>query len=247
MNTTPITPKHLALAAVACTVFLPLAAHAQTFTDNAANPIYAKGYTGLGGDTPGFGAFKVVCAGVSAGTFVASASEAEAGNGNPGSIDTGGKAFGMYAQTPDAVTTVTRTFRVSSRASGLTSGDSFSLDFVTGYNDGANGGGSAGVALVTAAGPVGDFHYQSGNKYFFNGAAIPGQQYATGALHLVYTLTSATAYSLKVTGAVTYSGSGTYTGPITGFQVQQKNAGGKDPAYNAYFNAPALTCVPAAP
>ncbi len=247
MNTLLTATKSLALIAVACTTLLPVAAHAQTFTDTAANPIYAKGYTGLGAETPGFGTFKVVCAGVSAGTFVASASEAEAGQGNPGSIDTGGKAFGTYAQTPDAVTTITRTFRAASRPSGLTAGDSFSLDFVSGYNDGANGGGSAGVALLSAAGPVGDFHYQSGNKYFFDGKVIAGQQYVAGALHLVYTLTSATAYSLQVTGAVTYSGTGTYNGPITGFQVQQKNAGGKDPAHNAYFNTLALKCVPTAP
>lgn len=228
-------------------VFLPLAAHAQT-TDNAANPLYAKGYTGLGGDTPGFGAFQVVCAGgVSAGTFVSSASESEAGNGNPGSIDTGGKAFGTYAQSADAAVTVTRLFRVPSRPSGLTAGDRFSLDFVTGYNDGANSGGSAGVALVTAAGPVGDFHYQSGNRYFFDGKVIAGQQYTTGALHLVYTLTSASTFSLQVTGAITFSGTGTFASPITGFQVQQKNAGGKDPAHNAYFNALALKCAPAAP
>lgn len=239
--------KSLGLAAVACTVFLPLSAYAQT-TDTAANPIYAKGYTGLGGDTPGFGAFQVVTAGgASAGTFAASASEAEAGNGNPGSIDTGGKAFGMYAQAPDAACTVTRPFRTAARPSGLTVGDSFSLDFVTGYNDGANGGGSAGVALLSAAGPVGDFHYQSGNKYFFDGKVIAGRQYATGALHLVYTLTSQAAYSLQITGAITYSGTGTFAGPITGFQVQQRNAGGKDPAHNAYFNTLDLKCVPAAP
>ncbi len=244
--------KLIALAAVACTAFLPQLAQAQlaqaqTFTDNAANPVYAKGYSGQGGDTPGFGAFNAAAAGGSAGTFVASASEAEAGNGNPGSIDSGGKSFGTFAQTPDAVSTVTRAFRVPSRASGLLPGDSFALDFVTGYNDGANGGGSAGVALVTAAGPVGDFHYQSGNQYFFSGAAIPGLVYTTGALHLVYTLTSATTYSLKVTGAVAYSGTGTVTGPITGFQVQQKNAGKMDPAHNAYFNNLSLNCVPKTP
>lgn len=238
----------LTLAGAVTALLLPWQAHAQTFTDNAANPVYATGYTGLGGDTPGFGAFHVVTTGSSAGTFVASASEAEAGNGNPGSIDSGGKSFGMFAQSVDAVTTVVRPFQTKTRTSGLVSGDSFALDFVTGYNDGANGGGSAGVALMTSGGAtVGDFHYQSGNQYFFSGAVISGQSYATGALHLVYTLTSATAYSLKITGAVTFSGTGTFTGPITGFQVQQKNAGGVDPAHNAYFNSLILTCPPKTP
>jgi len=82
MNIKLIATKYLALAAVACTAFfLSHPAQAQTFTDNAANPLYAKGYSGRGGETPGFGAFQVVCTGVSAGTFVASASEAEAGSG----------------------------------------------------------------------------------------------------------------------------------------------------------------------
>ena len=231
-----------ALAAVACTACLPQLAHAQTFTDNAANPQYAKGYAGRGGDTPGFGAFRVVTAGSPAGTFVASASEAEAGRGKPGAIDSRGKAFGTYAQARAAVATVTRSFRTPGRTAGLKPGDTFSLDFVTGYNDGANGGGSVGVALLSAAGPVGDFHYQSGDHYYFAGKVIPGQHYTTGPLHLVYTLTSATVFALKITGAVKCSGTGRITRPIMGFQVQQQNAGGKDPAHNAYFNNLKLIC-----
>lgn len=238
-------------AVAAAALLLPLAGHAQTFTDNAANPAYANGYsTGSGLGTPGFSAFNVTTTGASAGTFVYTAGNSEGGNGTPApsSIDSSNVSFGMYANSgPSASTTVSRTFAAPGQASGLNvAGDMFSLDFVTGYNDGltaagAAGGGTTGVALTSGAGTVGSFLYQSNNQYFFNGVLIPGQQYTTGALHLVYNLTSATTYSFQATGAFSFTGAGTLTSPITGFQVQQVNSGGGDGAHDAFFNNLSLT------
>ena len=246
-----------AAAVAAAAMLLPLAGHAQTFTDNAANPAYASGYsTGSGLGTPGFSAFTVATTGTSAGTFVYTAGNSEGGNGTPApsSIDSSNVSFGMYANSgPTASTTVSRTFAAPGQASGLNvAGDMFSLDFVTGYNDGVtaaggSGGGTAGVALLSGAGTVGSFLYQSNNQYFFNGVLIPGQQYTTGALHLVYDLTSATTYSFQATGAFSFTGTGTLTSPVTGFQVQQVNSGGGDGAHDAFFNNLSLTAPAAVP
>ena len=234
--------KLFSAAAVAATlVLLPLQGRAQTtFTDNANNPAYANGYiTGSGANTPGFTPFTVVANG-SAGTFVFTAGESEGNNGTPkpSSIDTNGKSFGLYAQNAGASTTITRGFNAPPEASGLaTAGDMFSLDFVKGYND----AGTSGVALTDAGGTVGSFVFQSGGTgILFNGAPT-GIGFNAGADHLVYTLTSPTAYSLMVTGADTFTGAGTFTSPINGFQVQQTDSGATTPDHNAYFNNLSVT------
>ncbi len=261
--------KLFSAAIAAATTLLPLAAQAQitpasnTFTDNAANSAYASGYNaGQGGSTPGFGAFNVATTGPSAGTFVFSAVDSEGGKGTPApsSIDSSSKSFGIFANSdPTSSTTVTRTFAAPTQASGLNvAGDTFSLDFVTGYNDGnatvgtatptnpGDGSGHAGVALTTAAGTVGSFLYQSNNQYLFNGSVVQGQNFTTGALHLLYTLNSPTMYSLQVSGPFQFNGTGTFSTPITGFQVQQANSGGGDGTHNAFFNNLAFTAAPAA-
>ena len=112
---------------------------------------------------------------------------------------------------------------------------------MTGYNDGKNsdgtaGGGTSGVSLTDAAGTFGTFSYQSNDQYLFNGTTITGQGYNSGALHLVYDITSATTYSLNVTGPFSFSGTGTFAGPVTGFEVAQTNSGVADPNHNVYFN-----------
>ena len=140
--------------------------------------------------------------------------------------------------------TVTRPFNAPDQSSGLAvAGDVFSVDFVTGYND----AGTSGVSLLTTSGGnVGNFIYHAGYGFSFNNVAT-GKLYASGVIHLKYTLTSSTAYSFQATGAVTFSGTGTYRSPITGFQFQQTNSAGGDPSHNAYFNNLSLTCVPKTP
>jgi len=201
---------------------------ASTPGDNAGNAAYANGYKAGENGGVGFTPFTLKTAGT-AGTFVFTATEAEGNKGTPApsTIDTGGKSFGLFAQTPDASITITRGFTIPLTQAGQT----FSLDFVTGLND----AGTAGVALTTAAGPVGSFMLHGGTGVQFNNAKT-SLAFVPGASHLVYTLTSPTAYTLKVTGAYTFSGAGTLTGPVTGFQVQQTNSGSIKPDHNAYFN-----------
>ncbi len=241
-----------AAVVAAALVFLPLQGRAQTtYTDNANNPAYANGYNmGQGANTPGFGAFNVASTS-NAGTFVASASESEGNSGNPtpGSIDTGGKSFGLYAQgggkdgsgniiPRNTNVTIQRAFNAPPEAAGLaTAGDMFSVDFVKGYND----GGTAGVSLLSAGGSTGALFYNGSNGVLsFNGTDT-GNGFKPGADHLVYTLTSPTAYTFMLTGADTYTGTGTFTTAITGFQVQQADSGSTAPDHNAYFNNLSVT------
>ena len=259
-------------SAAALLAFLPLTAHAQTTLarttlaqDNASSAAYVtsgggSSYAGQNGGT-GFGAFNVMSTGA-AGTFEYTASESEGGNGTPapGSIDspttaTSGSplSFGVYAQTLGSSATITRSFT----APAVLPGETFALDFVTGYNDGVDaggnaGGGTSGVSLLTAAGTVGTFDYQSNDQYLFNGTQVTKadgtkQDYETGAFHLLYTLTSATTYSLQVSGPFQFTGTGTLAGPVTGFEVAQTNSGVADSAHNAYFNNLSLTAPAAVP
>jgi len=219
-----------AAAVAAALALLPLQGRAQapvTYTDNAVN--YADGYAGKGGSVPGFTAFTVATTSPSSGTFVFTAKESEGNTGAPApvTVDTGGKSFGLYAQNKGDSTTITRGFAAPLAAAGV-----FSLDFVTGYND----AGTSGVALTNAGGTVGSFVFHSGGVgVLFNGTPT-GIGYNRGALHVVYTLTSPTTYSVTVTGADTFTGKGTFTTPITGFQVQQMDSGAITPDHNAYFN-----------
>ena len=232
------------LLSAAALALLPLAAHAQVTIaqDNAGNAAYSGGgsYDTLNGGT-GFGAFKVVTSVGSstnayAGSFVGTAVGSEGGNGNPASIDSSGKSFGTYANgtsngAGDPSVTASRTFNV-----GPTTGGSFSLDFVTGYNDGASGGGSASVALTNTLGAFGTFAYVSNNSYTFNGATIMNQGYTSGPFHLTYNITSPTTYSLVETGPFSFTGAGTFAGPILGFQVQQANSAGGGGDHDGFFN-----------
>ncbi len=240
-----------AAAVAAMLVLLPLQGRAQTtYTDNANNPDYANGYNkGQGANTPGFGAFNVTSTN-NAGTFVFTAgqSEGDTGTPKPSSIDTNGKSFGLFAQgggtnggnviPRNTNVTIQRAFNAPPEAAGLaTSGDMFSVDFVKGYND----GGTASVSLLSGGGSTGALFYNGSNGVLsFNGTDT-GNGFKPGADHLVYTLTSPTAYTFTLSGADSYTGTGTFTSPITGFQVQQADSGSTAPDHNAYFNNLSVT------
>lgn len=202
--------------------------------DDAGRMAYSNGYSSGQNGGSGFGPFAVKTAGT-AGTFVFGATEAEGNQGTPApsTIDTAGKSFGLFAQSKDAAITITRGFTVPLAQKG----DSFALDFVSGFNE----AGLVGIALTTASGPTGSFVFHSqGVGVLFNDQPTK-IGFVPGASHLVYTLTSPTTYSLTVTGADAFTGTGTISGPVTGFQVQQTNSGSTKPDHNAYFNNLALT------
>jgi len=201
--------------------------------DDAGRAAYANGYANGRNGGAGFTPFVVKTAGT-AGTFVYSAAEAEGDKGTPApeTIDTNGKSFGLYAQSKDGAVTITRGFRKPLTQKG----DTFTLDFVSGFNE----AGTVGVALSTASGPAGSFVFHSAGGVLFNDKPT-GLGFAPGASHLIYTLTSPTTYSLTVTGADKFTGSGTLSGPVTGFEIRQTSSGATKPDHNAYFNHLLLT------
>jgi hypothetical protein len=223
----PFSGGPAALAAMSASAG-PSRTQAVAAQDDASDPVYAQGYHAGDNGGSGFTPFQIVSTGT-AGTFVFTATEAEGNQGTPppSSIDTVGRSFGLFAQSPDASITITRGFAVPLSTPGST----FSMDFVTGLND----AGTSGVALTTSGGTAGSFVLHGGTGVFFNGAPA-GIGFVPGASHLVYTLTSPTTYALKVTGAEAFSGTGRFQGRITGFQVQQTNSGSTKPDHNAYFN-----------
>jgi hypothetical protein len=239
-------------AVIAALFLLPLAGQAAptTYTDNAGNYSTTTGYAGQGGGTPGFGAFHVT-ANTGAGTFLFTATEGEGDNGTPkpDTIDTQGRSFGFYSDgNAAAAVTISRAFHTTEPGAGIGAvGDSFALDFVTGYNDGGDTG-LSGVSLLAGDTPVGAFQYHGDDYYTFNGTKVdPG--YTNGALHLLYTITSPTTYAFACTGAITCHGTGTFAAPLTGFQVQQVNSANAVPAkmhpdHNGYFNNLRLTAAP---
>ena len=201
--------------------------------DDASRAAYSNGYSAGQNGGAGFLPFVVKTAGTS-GTFVYSAAEAEGNKGTPApeTIDTGGKSFGLFAQSKNGAITITRGF-----VKPLTQkGDTFTLDFVSGFNE----AGTVGVALSNANSSAGSFVFHGGAGVLFNDKPT-GIGFVPGASHLVYTLQSPTTYTLTVTGADKFTGTGTVSGPVTGFQIQQTNSGGAKPDHNAYFNHLLLT------
>ncbi len=238
--------KLFSAAPVAAAFFLlPLPGQAGIVIahDKADDPAYAAGYNGQNGGT-GFGAFNAVGTG-SAGTFIYTAANSEGGI-NPAAIDSNGVSFGVYANNNNgnafSSETITRAFNTPLEGTlpGLqTAGDSFSLDFV----GGDSAGGNVNVSLLSGTTRVGIFNYNGSNGNFeFNGAAT-GATFAPGPLHLVYTLNSPTTYSFTSTGAATVNETGTFSSPITGFELQQENAGIDNGTGNrdAYFNNLSVT------
>jgi len=242
------------LFAAAALSLVPVAGQANTvivYTDNASN--YSGDYNSQGGSTPGFGAFVVKTSTIPnsnyAGTFIGTAAKSE--DGSAAGMDSGGNSFGFYANGSSGAgspsVTITRSFNIPTQPTGLVNtGDIFSLDFATGYND----GGTSGVALTNSSGNVGSFFYNhnelatggSQGAFDFNGANT-GIGYNSGILHLTYKLTAPTTYSFTSTGAVTYAGTFIAATPVTGFLVQQTNSAGGD-NHNGYFNNLSLTAAP---
>ncbi|MDM8530892.1 Calx-beta domain-containing protein [Anaerolineales bacterium HSG25] len=112
-----------------------------------------------------------------------------------GDINTGGGAWGMYANSGDTATAV-RTF-----ANTLDVGASFSIDMDNGYVD---GGGTVGFGLQNSSGEnLTEFYFVGeGTNYTLNdnaGATDTGIGFTDEGLSLVFTLTSASTYDVQIT------------------------------------------------
>jgi hypothetical protein len=159
----------------------------------------------------------------------AAGTERNSGNPNPESIDTGGHAFGFYANGgPTASVSIQRSF-----LNGMqTTGDSFSINFVTGFN----AAGEVGITLYTTDANVGNFAFVAGSGYSFDGKLVV-TAYQPGALHLLWRISSPGRLEFSCEGGQNCHGSCTFHGSIIGFKVYAVNSGpgGKD--YDGYFNS----------
>jgi len=209
-----------------------VAAHASVaYTDDAAK--YTDSYAGktIG---LGFGPFIVTAENDKppfAGTFLgdASGTEKNSGSPNPGSINTNGHSFGFYANGgPAASVMISRAFKFDMHSPG----DSFSINFVTGFNE----TGTAGITLYTNNGSVGNFVFVAGQGFKFDGKPT-GIAFRPGALHLLWTITATGKLKFTCDGAVSYTGVGAMDGPIIGFKVYATNSGPGGSDHDGYFNS----------
>jgi len=211
---------------------------ASTYSDDASN--YTNSYAGKNAGS-GFGPFIVVAENGKppySGTFIASAggTEKNQGNPSPASINTNGHSFGFYANGgPTASVMVQRVFKSKMQATG----DSFSINFVTGLND----SGVVGITLYTDNGNVGNFSFAAGSGYKFGGKQAAAA-FRPGALHLQWKIISPGRLAFSCSGALSYSGWGTFSGSIVGFKVYSTNSGRGGSDHDGYFNSMSETVQP---
>jgi len=211
---------------------------ASVYSDDASN--YTDSYAGKNAGM-GFGPFIVVAENGKppySGTFLASAggTEKNQGNPSPSSINTNGHAFGFYANGgATASVMVERAFKNRMQ----TTGDSFSINFVTGLND----SGVVGITLYTDNGNVGTFSFAAGSGYKFGGKQAAAV-FRPGALHLQWKIISPGHLAFTCSGALSYSGLGAFSGSIVGFKVYSTNSGQGGSDHDGYFNSMSETVQP---
>ena len=213
--------------------------------DQASEATYADGWQS--GDNGGTGMTDWTLSTTgSAGSFTGSST----GNGNgdnnsDGDINTGGKAWGLWANSGGQSNAV-RNFAIN-----WPSGTAFSLKMDNGF---INSGGTVGFGLQNTSGEnLFEFYFAGGSSNYTyddaTGAHASSVGFTDEGLQLQVTLTSATAYQLVVTplggASTTYSGNlknpagGQSVNRLRLFNANAGNGSGND----AFFNSPGV-CFP---
>jgi hypothetical protein len=226
---------------------------ASTASDNAGDSTYAGGWTGGNNGGSGFGAWTLTGAGPSWGFFMGSSINNAAGT--PPGIDTGGRSWGLYANS-GALTAAYRAFGGSALAVGQT----FRVSMDNGYIEGGN---TVGFTLRTGNVTGGPADYNTGARFEFvyvggdavnsykvldaDGQRDIGVPFTGTGLQLAFKLTSATSYTFRVTDNAT-SGTMVMTGRIVAatldsFALYNRNAG-PDTTHDAFFNSLAVSGRP---
>ena len=260
----PSLPRLLLPPALGCTLFLaasPLARAASLASDNAGNTtVYTTTgtYNGLNGGT-GFGVFSVT-AGANSGAFIGSSTANGGGGGTAANgIDTGGSAFGLFANSGNQVT-ANRSFTVGGPNSSaiLAPTQTFTLRLDNGNvatGTATNGlPDSVGFNLLNSGG-TDRFTFEfigGGTNYVFNlGTSTnvdTGIPFTSNGLTLAFTQGAANAFTFTVTpnGGTTTPFTGTLAAAdISQFQVFNNNAG-SGVGSDAFFNNPAIVPEPSA-
>jgi hypothetical protein len=243
--------KKTLLALVATLSALSLAHAANIASDDQTQTAYDDGWTTGDNGGTGFGAWTLTTTsgdGGQNGHFIASSTGNADGLDNgtvggvasDGDIDTGGEAWGMYAnsgQTAGAVRPLS--------GGSLSVGQTITLDFDNGYID---NGSVVGIGLQNSSGEnVWEAFFVGGNSsYQFNqsgGVTNTAVGYTDEGLSIAFTLTGASTYSATITtlGGASDTISGSLLSPAGGSSVDQIrifnfNAGSGGSA-NVYANS----------
>jgi hypothetical protein len=218
---------------------------------NAAASAYDNGWQSGDNDGSGFEPWTISTQNNNPGTaghFMFTSTSNGDGDGNAdGDIDTGGRSWGMYANSGD-VSNAVRPF-----SNALAEGATFSLHMDNGWIE---GGGTVGFGLQNDSG-------QNLFELFFRGGqanyefvdedgtqSIPGAAFTDEGLEFTFTLTGANTYSASLTQLINgsvYSFSGALSPAGGGNEINRvrlfnANAG-SDGQRNAYFNSLEI-CVP---
>ncbi len=219
-------------------------------SDNAGNSPYVAGssFDAQNGGS-GFGAWNLYTSGGTAGFLVGSSTQNDNGNTPPagvaGDINTGGKAWGMYAAA-HAYAIATR----SLTGGALVAGQSISLAF---DNGSVAYGGSDVFRLLDGSDSLFQFGFTGGaQNYSYIDAAANVESTNVPLTYLglntLFTLTSATTYSFTITPIgdaqiAPQTISGKISGEITGFDAGDYGAGSGSGS-NFYINSVAVSNSP---
>ena len=234
----------------------PVTANFAAF-DRASESAYVSNWSSGQNGGFGFGPWQLATSTGSSGQngfFIGSSTN----NGTPGgvSIDSCGKAFGLYANSGKSAVAF-RTFGGSPIAGGQT----FRWRMDNGF---ISSSASVGITLRTgnATGSVNDYNTNSRFEFYFvggntnytvfdaNGVRDTGVPFSSEALDLQFTLTGADTYSLQIsrlatglTTNLTGSLAGTGGAALDSFALYNRFAG-SGAAYDAFFNYFQLSAVP---
>lgn len=225
---------------------------ASPANDNAANAAYDDGWqSGDNGGSGWGGGWSLSTASPpdvnKAGQFVGSSQGNGFGDGN---IDTAGRSWGEYANS-SYIATATRPFSGS-----LGIGQTFSIDIDNGFID---NGSSVGFTLTGFGDPGatdqfsfffrgGDSSYKfSVGRFIWYAETDTGVPFTSAGLHLEYTLTGATSFTLAVTPAggstTVLNGNMVINSPLDHVELYNYNAGG-NASNDAFFNSLAIIPEP---
>ncbi len=251
MNTIRTALAFLALFGITMMSSMPVFA-ADLATDNASNTPYDDGWSSSdngGSGWSGNWALTVSPTAESweAGHFVGS-STVNGDSSSGGDIDTGGQAWGMYANSGHSAS-ATRGFA----ADLLNIGQTFVFDFDSGFVD----SGSSVSATLLGAGGTPDFYFQftGGNANYtlgqsgmFGFSTNTGVAFTDEGLHVEMTLTGANTVSTSITplGGSTTTIDSTLAGNAAWDRIMfdNSNAGSGD-ANNLYINSMQVIPEPA--
>ncbi len=210
--------------------------------DNAGNATYNSGWSNGSNGGNNFGPWMLSTQNnnpSTGGHFLASSTGNGDGDSNSdGDINSGGRAFGMYANSGD-VSNAIRNF-----VQPLIPGTVFKLQMDNGWIE---SGGTVGFGLQNASGEnLLEFYFRAGQSdYKYNDASNEqntGLGFTDEGLNIEITLLTATTYALAVTRLEggSFSTTGTLKNPAGGqamarFRLFNANAG-PDAPRNAYFN-----------